>query len=164
MNNFGDDIILVVWGPDASWVIAHTPLITLSLPAQGSTQISFAYQQVGAWSAVYPDTPLVSGQIANTWAEYTFNSSGVVDVSRLVNDTVYDVEIVGPSCTSNMDTCVFKCDSGNSCTTGYTLVNCRSQSGSQDGTDNSGADSGGYGWNGAISASFKTTFGALSSS
>jgi len=159
-NSYTSGIILVVWGPGACWVNAHTPLITVSLPPQGSTTISFAYQQSGAWSAVYPDTTLVNGQISNTWAEYTFTSSGVVDVSRLVNGNGHSLEVVGPSCTSNMSTCVFECNSGTTCMTGYKLVNCGSQSGAQLGTDSNGADSGGCGWNGATSGSFKTTFGA----
>jgi len=159
-NSYTSGIVLVVWGPGAGWVNVHTPLITVSLPAQGSTAISFAYGQVGAWSAVYPDTALVMGQISNTWAEYTFNSSGVVDVSRLVNANGHSLEVVGPSCTSNMDQCVFKCDSGTTCMTGYKLVNCASQSGAQAGADSSGAASGGCGWNGATTGSFKTTFGA----
>lgn len=164
-NNHDAGIVLIVWGPDASWVNAHTPLITVSLSGSGgSTQISFADQQVGAYSALYPDTPLINGQVSNTWAEYTFNSTGVVDVSRLVNGTGYDLEVAGPDCTSNMNSCVFKCDTGNTCTTGYTLTDCggsSSQSGAQDGTDSTGADSGGCGWNGASSASFKATFGGL---
>lgn len=44
--------------------------------------------------------------------------------------------------------------------TGYKLVDCASQSGAQAGTDSTGADSGGCGWNGATTGSFKTTFGA----
>lgn len=159
-NSYSSGIILVVWGPGASWVNAHTPLITVSLPPQRSTTISFAYQQSGAWSAVYPDTILVNGQISNTWAEFTFTSSGVVDISRLVNGNGRSLEVVGPSCTSNMSTCVFRCNSGTTCMTGYKLVGCASQSGAQVGTDSNGADSGGCGWNGATTGSFKTTFGA----
>ena len=164
-NHYSADIILVVWGPSASWVNTHTPLITVSLTAQGgSSQISFAEQEVGAWAAVYPDTPLVNGQVANTWAEYTFTSSGVIDVSRLVNGTGYSMEVIGPQCTTNMDTCVFTCTAGSSCTTGFVLENCAtgSQPGVQEGLYE-GTDSGGCGWNGARSASFKTSFGALAS-
>ena len=157
-NAAGEPVILVVWGPDASWVNANKPLITVSLAAGESTTVSFASGSIGAWSAVYSDTTMVDGQISNTWGEYTFSPEGVVDVSREVNMSGHSMSVVGPECTTDMDTCVFVCTSGNTCLTDYALLNCAagSQSGAQYGTYG-GMASGGCGGMGS-SATFQTTF------
>ena len=158
-NSAGENIILVVWGPSASWVNAKTPLITISLPQKAVTNVSFASGSVGAWSAIYGDTQLVNGQVSNTWAEYTMSESGVVDVSREVNMNGHTMSVVGPSCTADMDTCVFVCSSGTVCTTGYILQACEpgSQPGAQNGKDSNGGDSGGCGGLGSA-AVLRTTF------
>jgi len=157
-NTAGEPIILVVWGPDASWVNANQPLITVSLASGASTTVSFASGSIGAWSAVYGDTTTVDGQISNTWGEYTFSEEGVVDVSREVNMGGHGMSIVGPECTTDMTTCVFTCDSGNTCLTDYALLNCLpgSQTGAQYGTYG-GMASGGCGGMGS-SAALTTTF------
>ncbi len=156
-NAASESVILVVWGPDASWVNANKPLITVSLAAGESTTVSFASGSIGAWSAVYSDTTMVNGQISNTWGEYTFSPEGVVDVSREVNMSGHSMSVVGPECTTDMSTCVFVCASGNTCLTDYELLNCAagSQSGAQYGTYG-GLPSGGCGGMGS-SATFKTT-------
>lgn len=148
-NQAGEDIILVLWGPAASWVNVHRPLVTLSLPPNKTITISFATGAVGAWSAVYLDTPSVdlhNGQIFNTWGEFTFSSNGVVDVSREVNMNGHALTIVGPQCTSDMNRCVFVCPDSATCMEGYELRNCEpgSQPGAQYGLD-AGAASGGCG-------------------
>jgi len=157
-NEAGQNIILVIWGPAASWINVQQPLITVSLPAGAQTMISFASGSIGAWSAIYPDTTLVNGQISNTWGEHTFSPAGVVDVSREPNMSGHPMTIVGPQCTSNMNTCVFVCSSGNVCMTDYQLLNCSpgSQPGAQYGTY-SGAPSGGCGGLGN-SANLQTYF------
>lgn len=103
---------------------AHTPLITISLPQDAKTTVSFTSGSVGAWSAIYGDTQLVNGQVSNTWAEYTMSETGVVDVSREANMDGHTMSVVGPSCTTDMDRCVFVCSSGNVCMTGYVLQAC----------------------------------------
>jgi hypothetical protein len=135
-NNAGEDLILVIWGPDASWVNANQPLVTVDLPAGGTQLVSFASGSIGAWSAIYSDTVMSNGQISNTWGEYTFSPEGVVDVSREVNMSGHGMSIVGPQCTTDMNTCVFVCSSGNVCLTNYELLNCApgSQAGAQYGT------------------------------
>lgn len=145
-NTSGEDLILVCWGSQGSWVNAVVPLITVSIPSDGKTTLSFANGNSGACAAIYSDTELVDGQICNSWIEHTYGPSGVIDVSREVNMNGHPIEAVGPSCTTNMDTCVFVCDSGNSCLTGYTLKNCAngSQAGATYGQYD-GADSGGCG-------------------
>ena len=83
----------------------------------------------------------------------------MANVSREPNMNGHDVSVIGPQCTSDMDRCVFVCNSGNVCMTDYTLQNCAtgSQPGAQDGTDKNGGDSGGCGGLGT-SAALKTTF------
>lgn len=118
INKASEDITVVVWGSVGSWVNVKVPAITISLAQGAKKTISFSDGYSGAFSAIYSDTKLVNGQISNTWGECTFGSQGVCDVSREVNMSGHDLEIVGPSCTSNMSTCVFVCDSGNVCTVG----------------------------------------------
>ena len=132
-NNAGQDLTLVIWGPDASWVNANQPLVTVDIPAGSNQLISFASGAIGAWSAVYSDTVMSNGQISNTWGEYTMSPEGVVDVSREVNMNGHGMSIVGPQCTTDMNTCVFVCSSGTVCMTNYELLNCAagSQPGAQ---------------------------------
>lgn len=157
-NGSPDNVVLVIWGPAASWVNVNQPLVTVSLaPGQNQT-VSFANGAVGAWSAIYPDTALVNGQVSNTWGEFTFSPEGVVDVSREVNMNGHAMTIVGPQCTTDMSTCVFVCSSGDVCMYDYQLLNCApgSQPGAQYGTY-FGAPSGGCGGLGS-SAALVTTF------
>jgi hypothetical protein len=158
INAAGEDLILVIWGPDASWVNANQPLVTLELPSGASQMVSFASGSIGAWSAVYSDTGSLNGQIVNTWGEYTMSPLGVVDVSREVNMSGHSMSIVGPTCTTDMTQCVFVCSSGNSCMTNYELLNCDPsvQPGAQYGTYG-GFPSGGCGGLGD-SAALYTTF------
>ncbi|ETI25691.1 hypothetical protein G647_02465 [Cladophialophora carrionii CBS 160.54] len=158
VNESGEDLILLVWGVAGSWVNAVQPTITASIPAGESLWVSFADGASGAWTAVYPDTQLVNGQASNTWGEFTFGQWGVVDVSREVNMSGHPMSIVGPSCVSDMDTCVFQCSEGNTCMFNYLLLNCEngSQPGANYGTFE-GAPSGGCGGMGS-SATLKTTF------
>jgi len=158
INNSGEDLILVVWGVAGSWINAVQPTITASIAAGQSLWVSFADGASGAWTAVYGDTQMVNGQASNTWGEFTFGQWGVVDISREVNMNGHPMSIVGPSCTTDMNTCVFVCSSGTVCMTGYLLQNCDngSQPGANYGTFD-GAPSGGCGGMGS-SAVLTTTF------
>lgn len=148
VNSASQAIVLVVWGSQGSWVNAVAPQVAVTIPAGGSTQISFANGQSGAWAGIYEGTSLVNGQIANTWGEFTFSDPySTVDVSREVNMNGNGMSIQTPNCLSNMNTCVFVCPSGqSSCWLDYSLENCAngSQQGAQYGTYN-GAASGGCG-------------------
>ena len=155
-NESGEDLILVIWGPQGSWVNVKQPLVTASIANGTSTTVSFASGQSGAWSAIYDDTVMLNGQISNTWGEYTFSEMGVVDVSREPNMKGRAMRIVGPTCVSDMETCVFVCKAADICMYDYELVNCApgSQPGAQYGLDY-GAPSGGCGGLGT-SAQIKT--------
>jgi len=157
-NGAGEDLILVCWGVAGSWINAVQPVITASIAAGSSLTASFADGASGACSAIYSDTELVNGQASNTWMEFTFGEYGVVDVSREVNMSGHSISVVGPTCTTDMDTCVFVCASGNVCTTGYLLLNCAngSQAGANYG-EYDGSPSGGCGGMGS-SATLAVTF------
>lgn len=162
INQSGNDVIVVCWGAMGSWVNAVQPQITISIPAGGSKTVSFPDGWSGAWAPFHPgQSQLVNGQISDTWGEATFAAPySVVDVSREVNHGGKSMQIVGPQCTSDMNTCVFQCQGGlNTCTTGYELVNCAtgSQPGANFGTYN-GAASGGCGGMGN-GANLKTYLG-----
>lgn len=158
-NHSGEDIILAVWGPDGSWVNAVAPLITISIPKGASRTLSFSNTFSGAMAAIYEDTELVNGQVSNTWVEWTTGEYGTIDVSREVNMDGHNVSVVGPQCTTDMDTCVFVCPDGQTtCTYGYILKNCEigSQPGANYGTY-AGSPSGGCSGMGD-SAHITTTF------
>ena len=161
INQGGEDLVLVLWGAAGSWVNAIRPQLTISIPANGSKTVSFPVGWSGAWAPVYDGTSLVNGQIYDTWGEGTFNPPySVVDVSREVNMNGKSMSIVGPSCTTDMNTCVFKCGGNvDQCLTGYELVNCAtgSQAGANFG-NYEGAASGGCGGMGN-GAALKTYFG-----
>ncbi|MCJ1392782.1 hypothetical protein MMC18_005653 [Xylographa bjoerkii] len=146
-NESGEGVVLLVWGPAASWVNKFPPLIALNISPGSSRNVSFATGTSGAFSAIYSDTTLVMGQVSNTWGEYTHTTNGVVDVSMEPNMSGHGMSINnGGGCTTDMKTCVFQCTSGNSCWQEYALVNCAndSQKGAQYGLDD-GMPSGGCG-------------------
>lgn len=158
LNGANEDLVLVLWGPAGSWVNAVQPQLAISIPRKSSQTVSFPSDWSGAWAPVYNGSSLVNGQIYDTWGEATFDPPySVVDVSREVNMNGRSMSIVGPTCTSDMDTCVFMCPEGTeSCLLGYQLENCAtgSQVGANDGVYQ-GAASGGCGGMGS-SANLKT--------
>jgi hypothetical protein len=147
INESGEDVILACWGPSGSWINAVAPLITTSVANSTSTVVSFAEGASGSCAGIYPSTTMVNGQVSNTWFEFTFADPwSTVDVSRLVNMNGNKMTIVTPSCVSDMDTCVFVCNEGeSSCWLDYHLINCDASNGGGKGADANlgGADSGG---------------------
>jgi hypothetical protein len=142
-NESGEDIVVVLWGPTGSWVNAVVPLITHQLVNGSTFNVSVKTGTSGAWSAIYEDTPMVNGQVSNTWGEFTYNGEfSTVDVSRLANMKGRGMSITSETCVSDMEQCVFTCDSGDTCEFGYTLENCSSQQGAESGMYG-GAASGG---------------------
>lgn len=134
INKSGQQVVLVVWGVQASWVNAKQPEITVTIPADNKKTLSFSNGATGGWAVVGANTRLQNGQIFETWGEYTFGTYGVVDVSREVNMNGRSMAIHGPQCVSDMNRCVFVCPSGqNSCWQEYELKNCAN--GSQPGAN-----------------------------
>jgi len=174
-NKSNKDIVVVAWGPAASWVNANVPDITYSLAAGKTVTLTTPNGYSGAMSAIYgTETKLVNGQISNTWLEFTTGPYGVIDVSREVNTKGNNLAATitsstGQSCTSDFSKCYFSCANGgancwqpfNAATnpTGYQLYNCKagSQPGAQSGSYG-GGDSGGCGGFGANGASVSVTF------
>lgn len=143
MNKADDDVQLVVWGNQGSWINNVQPLVSQTIKAGENLTVSHAIGSAGSpntggWAAIYPDTQLVNGQISNLWGEFSFvddmYSSSTYDVSMEVNMDGHDMTIQGPKCTSSTTQCVFKCSNGAT-TCGeentYELVNC--EAGSQEG-------------------------------
>lgn len=133
-NAASGQIVLVVWGPLGSWVNANAPLITYGLNPGGSVQISCSTGYSGGMSAIYSGTTLSPyGQVDNTWVEFTYGQYGTVDVSREVNMNGNSVSVVGATCTTDMNNCVFVCNSGTTCgaANSYTLKNCGPSNGGQ---------------------------------
>lgn len=147
INSSDEELTLVIWGSQGSWVNKIPPLITVSIPAGAVQTVSFANGASGAWAPVFADTKMSQwGQISQTWGEYTFNGQWTTfDVSREVNMNGRAMSITDGTCTSDFSKCVFECTGGvSTCTTGYQLVNCAagSQPGAQIG-QYGGADTGG---------------------
>lgn len=160
INHSGKHIVVVVWGTEGSWVNAKRPDVTVSIRPGGKKTLSFANTANGGWAIVDKGTKLVNGQISDTWGEFTFGPYGVVDVSREVNMSGRRMEIHGPQCVTDMDTCVFVCPKGmNDCWHEYELHNC--ENGSQPGANygiHAGMPSGGCGGMGE-KAHLKTIIG-----
>lgn len=149
-NNHTEPIIVVVWGPWASWVNVKVPLLTLSLEPNETETISMKSGFSGGWAGVYNDTNLIDGQVNNTWGEITTGPWGAYDVSREPNMKGRGMSIKGPRCVSDMKRCVFVCKNADRCTHDYDLLNCEpgSQAETQYGI-HEGAPSGGCGGMGA---------------
>lgn len=134
-------VILILWEAtsyESSFVTAVAPAISYSLPNVGdSVTISVANSISGAWAALNNHATVLSeyGQIYNTWGEFTTGDYATVDVSREVNMSGNNMTITvqDTGCVSDMDTCVFICNSGTTCGDSgtYSLENCAA--GSQDG-------------------------------
>jgi hypothetical protein len=147
-NQHSESIYVFCWGPEGSWVNVKTPAISIRLAPGEKQTVSFAEGFSGACThAGAGIDSLVNGQIANTWAEFTFKPTyGVFDVSREPKSFGTPISMQGSKCLSDMETCVFKCKEGeDSCTFGYTLHNCSESNGGGKGIDytGNGGDSGG---------------------
>lgn len=141
INDGSDDGLIVCWndnGFTGFTVNVNQPMISMRLPKGKSQVVSFAAGQPAACSILYPGATLstVFGGIANTWWEATYGEHGTFDVSRNPNLNGNSIHSKGSKCTSDMDTCVFKCKNGvTSCTYDYELYNCDASNGGGGGYD-----------------------------
>jgi hypothetical protein len=116
----------------------NLPDILIKIDVGGNQTVSFAPGASSACAPLYSNTVLGNfGGVKNTWFEATFGDYGAFDISRNVDMNGNSIEAVGSKCTSNMDTCVFKCKNPNAsdCMTGYELFNCDSGNGGGGGYD-----------------------------
>jgi hypothetical protein len=152
-------VTLILWDNPAndyqsSFMNVRTPKISYSLPNVGnSVTISLANGVSGGWAALNNRATTLSqyGQIYNTWGEFTTGSYATVDVTRLVNMGGNTMSVkVSTGCVSNMNTCVFTCNSGNTCgdSGSYSLLNCAagSQPGASYGVYDGNPSGGCQGW------------------
>lgn len=137
-NGAADPIYVVLWGmtsyADSFMSSGVAPLITYGLAPGASFQISCADGMSGGLAAVYPDTVLSQyGQIKQTWVEFTWGAFGTVDISKEITMSGRPASVVGPTCTTDMNTCVFECKSGDTCADAgtYVLKNCGASNGGQ---------------------------------
>lgn len=139
--NAGVDVTLIFWANptgdySSSFMNVRQPQISYSIADGQQITVSMANGLSGGWAGLYNGMTVLSqyGQIYNTWGEITTGDSGTVDVSREVNMGGNGMSIkLDSGCVSDMNTCVFKCNSGNTCGDSgtYSLMNCAA--GSQSG-------------------------------
>jgi hypothetical protein len=140
-NDHSDDGVLYCWkanGYSGMIIKDNTPEISVGIKSGQSVEISFAENVPSACAPVFPDTKLAMfGGVDNTWWEVTFGQYGAFDVSRNVNMKGNTIASTGSKCTSDMETCVFRCKDSSlaSCETGYDLFNCNAAGGGGGGYD-----------------------------
>jgi hypothetical protein len=121
----------------------NQPWVLAKIPVGENQTVSFAPKVASACAPLYPDTPLANfGGVHNTWVEFNYGPTdssfvGTFDVSRNTRMQGDIIDARGSKCTSNMDTCVFKCQDPNavSCEKGYQLDNCHASNGGGGGYD-----------------------------
>lgn len=172
-NKANADVTLILWTsadfPDdmkfaSSFVSAHPPKISYSIPRGGQVKISLRHGISGAYSAVYRGQTKISqwGQVGNTWGEFTTGDWATINISREVNMNGNKfVAKVSTGCVADMNRCSFVCKGGAS-TCGeagtYELVGCAGQPNAAFGIDPWGQPAGGcQGWSwgsGRVEAEF----------
>jgi hypothetical protein len=166
VNEHAEDAVLYCWKADGFTgmiVKDNTPEISVGLKSGESVEISFAANVPSACAPVFSDTKLAMfGGLDQTWWEVTFGDYGAFDVSRNVNMKGNNISSSGSKCTSDMDTCVFKCkdSSVSSCEAGtdYDLFNCNASGGGGGGYDTVMAGTGGGCSMGASGETVKVVF------
>jgi hypothetical protein len=119
-------------------VSQSSPAIAVGLKPGEKVSISFAANVPSSCAPITSKSGMsMFGGINESWAEVTYGPTGAFDVSRNVNMHGSNLSMKGSICTSDMDTCVFKCkdSSASSCETGYDLYNCGPGSGGGGGYD-----------------------------
>ncbi|KAF2193941.1 hypothetical protein K469DRAFT_709425 [Zopfia rhizophila CBS 207.26] len=162
-NDKDEDVVLLCWasnGFTGMTLNVNKPAISISIPSGKSQTISFAPNVPGACAPAYKDTTLANfGGVDNTWFEYTFGNNGAFDITRNVKMQGNNISAKGSKCTSDMETCVFKCTGGQqSCEKGYDLFNCGASNGGGGGYDPVMQGTGGGCAMGASGEHVKVTF------
>ncbi|KAF2009545.1 hypothetical protein BU24DRAFT_428441 [Aaosphaeria arxii CBS 175.79] len=140
-NGGSKDVKLFCWkanGFSGMSLNVNQPAISINLAPGASQNVSFAEGVPSSCAPADDSTSLAMfGGIQNTWWEVTFGSTGAFDVSRNVWMQGTNIHSQGSKCTSDMDTCVFKCkdESAQSCEKGYELYNCDAGNGGGGGYD-----------------------------
>jgi len=166
INNKDEDAVLYCWasnGYNGMIVTKFQPEISVGIKPGKSVTLSWAADVPSACAPVFSGTQTsIFGGLDNTWWEVTFGLHGAFDVSRNVNMNGDSISSKGSKCTSDMDTCVFKCTNGlSTCEKGsdYDLFNCSANNGGGGGYDANVAGTGGGCSMGANSEHVKVVLG-----
>jgi len=141
----------------------NVPDISVGLEPGKKVNLSFAPNVPAACAPASANSKLAMfGGVDETWAEVTFGQYGAFDVSRNVNMQGTSISMKGSKCTSDMNTCVFKCKNPALTTcekgTDYDLFNCDSSNGGGGGYDPVMAGTGGGCSMGSNGEKIKVTF------
>lgn len=150
-NDANEDTVLYCWkanGFSGMSINANVPDVSVGLKPGQKVNLSFAAKVPAACAPAYSGTNLAMfGGLDQTWFEVTFGDYGAFDISRNVNMQGNAITAKGSKCTSDMNTCVFKCkdDSVRSCEKGtdYDLFGCGAGTGGGGGYDPIMAGTGG---------------------
>jgi hypothetical protein len=138
-NTGSNEAVYYCWqakGFDGMSINKWVPDISVGMKPGQKVKLSFAANVPAACAPASAANSLAMfGGVDNTWAEVTFGQWGAFDVSRNVNMKGCNISMQGSKCLSDMETCVFKCDSGDSCEKGYDLHNCGASNGGGGGYD-----------------------------
>ncbi|KAK4211901.1 hypothetical protein QBC37DRAFT_466771 [Rhypophila decipiens] len=167
-NKANADVTLIMWDQSleyaSSFVAAHAPKITYSIPRGGQVKLSLQNGVSGAYSAIYRGQTKLSqwGQVGNTWGEFTTGDWATINISREINMAGNTfVAKVSTGCVADMNRCSFVCkNNANTCGDKgtYDLIGCAGQPNGASGLDWLGQPAGGcQGWSngsGRIDAEF----------
>jgi len=150
-NDGNEEAVLYCWKADGfsgMSINVNQPEISVGLKGGESVTLSFAANVPAACAPMFSSNKLaLFGGCDQTWWEVTFGQYGAFDVSRNVNMNGHSISSKGSKCTSDMNTCVFKCKdaSVSSCEKGtdYDLFNCGASNGGGGGYDSVMAGTGG---------------------
>lgn len=165
-NDANEDAVIFCWKADGFSGMSlnvNQPEISVGLKSGEKTVVSFAANVPSACAPAFKGTKLANfGGLDQTWWEVTFGQYGAFDVSRNVNMKGRTISSKGSKCTSDMNTCVFKCKDENalSCEAGtdYDLFGCGAGTGGGGGYDAVMAGTGGGCAMGSSSETVKVSF------
>lgn len=141
INDANEDGVIYCWkasGFSGMSIKSVQPDISVGLKPGQKVSLSFAENVPAACAPAFADTVLSNfAGLKQTWWEVTFGPTGAFDVSRNVYMKGRNISSKGSKCTSDMNTCVFKCQDANaeSCEKGYDLYACGAGSGGGSGFD-----------------------------
>lgn len=150
-NDGNDPAVVYCWKADGfsgMSINVNVPDVSVALKGGESVTLSFAENVPAACAPMFDSSKLaLFGGCDQTWFEVTFGQFGAFDISRNVNMKGHNISSKGSKCTSDMNTCVFKCKDENalSCEKGtdYDLFNCGANQGGGGGYDTKMAGTGG---------------------
>lgn len=148
-NGGSKNAVFYCWLHDESYtsmfIQKFAPEISVGLKPGQTISLSFKEGAPAACAPATDSSQLPLGMLRETWAEANFGPQGKFDVSRNPNMNGCNISMKGSKCTSDMNTCVFKCKDSSlpDCTYGYDLFNCDISNGGGGGYDPKAGGTGG---------------------